>query len=325
MERGVRAGAFQSLDVVALAGGVGGAKLAYGLSRLLSPDRFAIIVNTGDDFEHLGLTICPDLDTVTYTLAERANPETGWGLVDETFNCLAAVESLGGPTWFRLGDRDLATHLMRTQALREGARLTAVIEELAHAMGIAHRILPMTDDICRTQVLTDEGTLPFQEYFVKRHWEPVVRGFRWEGIERAEPTPEVLTSLKRADLVVICPSNPFVSIDPILMLPGVREAVREKPAVAVSPILGGDVVKGPAAKMCRELGVPVSAVSVARHYEDFLDGFVLDVVDRDLIPRVEALGMAAQAMPTMMKSVETRVEVARGVLHFAVTRIVAPG
>ena len=318
-------GTFDALNVVALAGGVGGAKLAYGLSRLLPPDRFSVVVNTGDDFEHLGLTICPDLDTVTYTLAERDNPETGWGLIGETFHCLDAIKDLGGPGWFHLGDRDLATHLLRTEALRDGRRLTEVTGRLARAVGVEHAILPMTDDVCRTQVLTDEGVLAFQEYFVHRHWKPVVRGFRWAGAEDARPTLEVRMALGEADLVVICPSNPFVSIDPILNLPGVREAVRQKPAVAVSPILGGEVVKGPAAKMCQELGATPSALSVARRYEDILDGFVLDEVDRDLVPEVEVLGMAACAKPTLMVSAQTRISVARDVLHFAVSFLAAPG
>jgi LPPG:FO 2-phospho-L-lactate transferase len=315
----------EAIDVVALAGGVGGAKLAYGLSRLLPPARFSVIVNNGDDFEHLGLTICPDLDTVTYTLAERDNPETGWGLVDESFHCLGAIEALGGPAWFQLGDRDLATHLLRTQALRQGARLTEVTGRLARAMGVAHSILPSTDDVWRTQVLTEEGPLSFQEYFVRRHWEPVVRGFEWIGVGQAKPTPEVRARLGRADLILICPSNPFVSIDPILALPGVRGAVARKPTVGVSPILGGEVVKGPAAKMCRELGVTPSAVSVARHYAGLLDGFVLDAVDRDLVPQVEALGMAARAMPTMMVSAETRIAVARDVLRFAASLLATSG
>ncbi len=316
---------WETLNVVALAGGVGGAKLAYGLSRLLPPEQLAVIVNTGDDFKHLGLTICPDLDTVTYTLAERDNPETGWGLVDETFHCLAAIENLGGPAWFQLGDRDLATHLLRTHALQEGARLTEVTAKLARAMGVTHSILPATDDVWRTQVLTDEGTLPFQTYFVKRHWEPVVRGFQWVGVGVAGPTPEVRWRLRRADLIVICPSNPFVSIDPILNLPDVREWVGAKRTVAVSPILGGEVVKGPAAKMCRELGITPSAVSVACHYADVLDGFVLDAMDQDLVPEVEALGMAARAMPTMMDSPGTRVSVARDVLGFAASLLATPG
>lgn len=302
------------IRVVALAGGVGGAKLVQGLTAVLPPARLSIIVNTGDDFEHLGLTICPDLDTVLYTLAGVASAETGWGRRGETYHTLEAVQALGGPGWFRLGDRDLATHLLRTAWLREGVRLTEVTRRLAAALGVAHPLLPMCDAPFRTRVLTDTGELDFQSYFVRRRWQPVVRGFRWAGA--ALPSPEVRAALSAAGLVVLCPSNPFVSIDPILALPGVREAIAGRTTVAVSPILGGEAVKGPAAKMFRELGEAPSAVAVARHYGDLLDGFVLDAVDADLVPQVAALGMAAEALPTLMPDVETRRAVARAVLAF---------
>lgn len=308
--------AFATLRVVALAGGVGGARLVQGLAALLPPAQLTIIVNTGDDFEHLGLTICPDLDTVLYTLAGLAHPETGWGLAGETFVTLARVAELGGPAWFRLGDRDLATHLVRTHWLRAGFRLTEVMHRLAEAASVLHPLLPMTDDRCRTKVLTDEGELDFQEYFVHRQWQPRVRGFRWEGGASAQPTPEVLAALAGADLVVFCPSNPFVSLDPILNLPGVREQIAARCAVAVSPILGGQTVKGPAAKMFRELGVEPSAVAVAEHYRGLLRGFVLDSMDAALAPPVTAWGMAAHVMPTLMPGLPERIAVAQGVLEF---------
>lgn len=312
---------FATLRVVALAGGVGGARLAQGLAALLPPERLTLIVNTGDDFEHLGLTICPDLDTVLYTLAGLAHPETGWGLAGETFVTLSRVAELGGPAWFHLGDRDLATHLVRTHWLRAGLRLTEVMRRLAEASGVLHPLLPMTDDRCRTKVLTGEGELDFQDYFVHRQWQPQISGFRWEGLETAAPTPEVLAALSAADLVVFCPSNPFVSLDPILNLPGVRERIAAHCAVAVSPILGGQTVKGPAAKMFRELGVEPSAVAVAGHYRDLLRGFVLDRVDAALAPQVTALGLAAHVMPTLMPGLPERIAVAQGVLEFGATLV----
>lgn len=303
--------------VVALAGGVGGAKLVQGLAHLLPPAHLRVIVNTGDDFEHLGLTICPDLDTVVYTLAGVANSATGWGLRDETFNCLNSVERLGGPTWFRLGDRDLATHLLRTARLNSGARLTDVTAELAAALGVEHAVLPMSDGPFRTLVLTDEGELPFQVYFVQRHWMPVVREIYWLG--NANPSPEVVDALTWADVVIICPSNPFVSIDPILALPGVRSAISSIPVVAVSPILGGKAVKGPAAKIFRELGIAPTATAVAAHYREFLSGFVLDDVDAALAPEVRPLAIVPRVMDTMMLGLSERITVARGVLDFAAT------
>lgn len=305
--------------IAALAGGVGGAKLAQGLAHLLPPEGLSVIVNTGDDFEHLGLTVCPDLDTVTYTLAGIANPETGWGLAGETFHCLEALGALGGPTWFHLGDRDLATHILRTQRLRAGQRLTEVTEQITEALGIQHRILPMSDRPYRTKVLTDEGELEFQEYFVRRRWQPEVQGFRWEGEEEARPTPEVLRALEMADAVILCPSNPWVSIGPILRLPGVKEAVGARVSVAVTPILGGQAVKGPAAKMFRELGLEPSALTVAEQYADFLTGFVIDEVDEDLEPEVQALGLQTLVTDTLMRTTEDRVRVAEEVLAFAAT------
>ena len=306
------------LNVIALAGGVGGARMACGLAALLPPERLTVIVNTGDDFTHWGLTICPDIDTVLYNLAGLANPKTGWGLRAESYTCLAAVEKLGGPGWFRLGDRDLATHLMRTEMLRGGARLTEATRRLADNLGIRHAVLPMSDTPCPTIVISDEGELDFQTYFVQRACEPPVRALRWENADTAEATPEVQAALEKADLVVICPSNPFVSIDPILNLPGVRAAVRSIPTLAISPILGGRTIKGPAAKMFAELGhaTAPTARDVAAYYQDLLDGFVLDQLDSDLTSQIEALGVKAAAMPTLMLDLARQTQVARGMLKF---------
>ena len=304
-------------SVVALAGGVGGARLAQGLAAVLPPDQLSIVVNTGDDFEHLGLTICPDLDTVTYTLAGLSNPGTGWGIEGDTFNCLEGIRRLGGSTWFRLGDQDLATHILRTNLLRqEGQRLTEVTRTLCTHLGVKHKILPMCDTPLRTIVLTDQGEMDFQAYFVREEFQPVVQGFRWRGVEEGQPTAEVMTAIESASLVIFCPSNPFVSIDPILNLPGIRQALPERTVVAVSPILGGKVVKGPAAKMFQELGFEATAVNVARHYQGLLSGFVLDEVDKALEPEIRRLGMAARAMPSLMPELKERVEVARQVLSF---------
>ncbi len=308
---------FSGLHVAALAGGVGGARLAQGLAALLPAEQLSIIVNTGDDFEHLGLAICPDLDTVTYTLAGLSNPAAGWGLADETYHCLEALGKLGGPDWFRLGDRDLATHLVRTSLLRSGMRLTQATGQITQALGVRHAILPMCDMPVHTRVITDQGELDFQEYFVHFGWQPRLTGLRWEGIEEARPSAEVLAALDQADLVVMCPSNPFVSIDPILLLPGIRPLLQKRLVVAVSPILGGKTVKGPAAKMFQELGIEPSAPAVAEHYQDVLDGFVLDEIDAALQAAVETLGMAACAIPTLMSGLDERKAVAQGVLEFA--------
>jgi LPPG:FO 2-phospho-L-lactate transferase len=309
------------LRIAALAGGVGGAKLVQGLAYLLPSFRLRIIVNTGDDFEHLGLSISPDVDTVMYTLAGIASPATGWGIEGETFHCLEAITRLGGPGWFRLGDRDLATHLVRTQKLKSGMRLTEVTRQLASALGVCHALLPMTDDVFRTMVVTPEGELPFQEYFVHRQCRPTVEGFRWEHSAEAGPTPEVLDALKWADVVLLCPSNPYVSLDPILALTGVRDVVGTKRVVAVTPIIGGEAVKGPAAKMLRELQGEASAVAVAAHYKDLLSGFVLDSLDASLVPAVRDLGLEALATRTLMTGLDERIALARAVLTFAASLI----
>lgn len=300
------------LKIVALAGGVGGAKLAHGLAQILLPGNLTVIVNTGDDFEHYGLYICPDLDTVCYTLAGLANPETGWGRVDETWNAIQNARNLGGPGWFNLGDQDLGTHLERTRRLKEGQALSKITRDFSRAWGVQHMVLPMSDSPVRTIVDTDEGKLAFQEYFVHRRCEPRVKGFSFDGADQAEPAAGAREAIRSADAVVICPSNPWVSIDPILsVLPGI-----EKPVYAVSPIIGGEAVKGPAAKMYRELGIEPSATAVVRHYHKLLSGFVLDEVDKQLEGEIIRLGVKTAVTKTLMKSLDDRRQLAQEVLGF---------
>lgn len=300
------------MKIAAFAGGVGGAKLADGLAQILSPEDLTVIVNTGDDFEHLGLFISPDLDTVCYTLAGLANSETGWGRAGETWNTIANVEKLGGPAWFRLGDQDIATHLERTRRLKDGQPLSQITHDFCKAWGIRHTVLPMTDSPVRTMVASDEGELAFQEYFVHRRCEPKVRGFRFDGVEVAEPAPGVHEALETADVVVFCPSNPWVSIDPILQV--VKEI--RKPVVAVSPIIGGKTVKGPAAKMYAELGIEPSALAVANHYRTILQGFVLDNADSNIESVIKDLNIKTLVTDTLMNEPADRKRLADDVLHF---------
>jgi LPPG:FO 2-phospho-L-lactate transferase len=304
--------------IVALAGGVGGAKMAFGLSRVLPPEQLTIIVNTADDFEHLGLHVAPDLDTVMYTLAGLANPETGWGLAGETWGFMSAIERLGGPSWFRLGDHDIATHVLRSERLRAGERLTEVTAELCAALGIRCAVLPMSDDPVRTMVETPTGILPFQEYFVHLKCEPAVRGFSFAGAATAKPSERALAALAQAEAIVFCPSNPFVSVAPILAVAGLDKAIRtaKAPIVAVSPIIGGAAVKGPAAKMMLELGLDVSVVGIASHYRKLVDGLVLDEADAVLAPAVEATGLRASVMPTLMRNDADRIRLAQATLDW---------
>jgi LPPG:FO 2-phospho-L-lactate transferase len=301
------------MKIVALAGGVGGAKLVDGLVQILPSEDLTIVVNTGDDFEHLGLTICPDLDTVCYTLASLANPETGWGRQAETFHALENIQILGGPDWFRLGDKDLATHLERTRLLREGQSLSQVTQHFCRSWSVQQLVLPMSDQPVRTMVDTlESGELPFQEYFVHRKCEPQVRGFRFAGIESAQPAPAVGKAIQEADAVVFCPSNPWVSIDPILAMPGLRTALTAKIVLAVSPIIGGQTIKGPAAKMYTELGIQPSALAVARHYTGLLSGFILDIVDEAL---AKEFTIPIAITQTLMKTRADRLRLAQDVLH----------
>lgn len=305
------------MNIVAFAGGVGGAKLADGLARCLLPKNLTIIVNTGDDFEHWGLRICPDLDTVCYTLAGLANPETGWGRAGETWEVFENVYQLGGLDWFRIGDKDLATHLERTRRLKTGQPLSQIVRDFCRAWSIAATILPMTDQPVATMVDSVEmGQLTFQEYFVHQHCEPTVKGFRFSGIEKAQPAPGVMKAIIQADAIVFCPSNPWVSIDPILKIKGVRSALAEKKVVAVSPIIGGQTVKGPAAKMFTELGIEPSSFAVANHYEGSISGFVLDVQDADWTDDIQAIGIRTLVVNTIMKSSTDRLQLAQDVLDF---------
>lgn len=304
---------------LAITGGVGGAKLALGLSRLLQGDELALAVNTADDFEHLGLHISPDIDTLIYTLAGENNPETGWGRRDESWNFMQALRDLGGASWFALGDRDLAVNVERSHRLREGESLSRVTAAFAAAFGVAHAVLPMTDDPVSTRVITHGGEMAFQQYFVKERCAPAVTGFRFAGVERARLNPDIAARLESPDLagVILCPSNPFVSIDPVLALPGMQERLRACPApvVAVSPVVGGAAIKGPTVKMMAELAVPNSASWVAEHYRAFLDGFVIDTVDSALAPEIEALGIKTAATNTVMVTLEDRVGLARHCLR----------
>ena len=305
---------------LAITGGVGGAKLALGLSKLLGGDELTLIVNTGDDFRHLGLHISPDIDSLVYTLSGESNPDTGWGRRDESWQFMDALATLGGETWFSLGDRDLAMHIERTRRLATGESLTRVTAGLASSLGIEHRILPMSNDSVHTKVLTAGGVMDFQHYFVRERCEPVVSGFEFDGAERAGISPEIDRCLNDPALagIILCPSNPFVSIDPILAVRGMRQRLVQStvPVVAISPLVGGAAIKGPTVKIMRELSLPNTALWVAGHYRDFLDGFVLDNQDAAFSTEVEALGLKVSVTQTVMESLDDRVKLAQVCLDF---------
>jgi LPPG:FO 2-phospho-L-lactate transferase len=307
-------------SVVALCGGVGGAKLALGLYRVLPPDSLTLIVNTGDDFDHLGLRICPDLDTTLYTLADLANPEAGWGRRDETWTFMKTLADLGGETWFRLGDADLALHVERTRRLKAGEPLSRIVAEVAQRFRIHAAIVPMSDEAVRTRVHTREAVLAFQEYFVRRRCEPTVTALEYAGATAARIAPQALAALNAADVaaIILCPSNPYLSVDPILALPGMRAALKAAPApvVAVTPLVAGKAIKGPTAKIMAELEVPLSSAAIARHYADFIDGFVLDRADATLAP---AFSCSLLVADTLMVTLADRERLAREVLQFAAT------
>ena len=311
-------------SILALAGGVGGAKLARGLAKILPPDALTVAVNTGDDFEHLGLHISPDLDTVMYTLAGRNNLETGWGLAGETWQFMAALEALGGETWFKLGDQDLATHIERTRLLAEGKSLTAVTGRLAARLGVEHTIIPMSDDRVRTRVYTDQGRLAFQVYFVRMRATPEVNGIDFVGIDAATLSAPFAAAFadKRLGAIVLCPSNPVLSIMPILVVPGVRAMIvrRQVPLVALSPIIGGKAVKGPAAAVMRGLGHEPSATGVAAFYRDLaLDGLVIDTVDAEAAPEIRAGGTEVLITDALMRDADDSARLAAEVVAFAAT------
>ena len=308
--------------VVALSGGIGGAKLALGLSRVLPPGALTVIANTADDCVQLGLHISPDIDTLMYTLAGLSDSERGWGRKDETWNCMEALGALGGETWFRLGDRDLATNIERTHLLAAGHSLTDITSRFCGRLGLSTRILPMSDDKVRTKVRTDAGWLEFQDYFVRRRCEPAVRGIAYEGAAAAQPSASVLEALAdpRLSAIVICPSNPILSIDPILAVPGMKDAIAQAaaPVIAVSPIIGGAAVKGPTAKMMRELGEEPSVLAIARRYRHLVDVLVVDVEDRHLEGLREIPLVAAR---TLMRSEADKDELARVTLALAAGRM----
>jgi LPPG:FO 2-phospho-L-lactate transferase len=300
--------------IIALAGGVGGARLAHGLARVLPAGNLTVVVNTGDDFSHLGLHICPDPDTVLYTLSELADPERGWGLKDETFHAMAALGRLGGENWFALGDRDLATHIERTRRLAAGDSLSAITADFARRLGINQAIIPMSDDPIRTIVHTDEGDLPFQDYFVRRHCEPQITGLTFQGAGQAAPSPALRALMESGAVsgIVICPSNPFLSIDPILAVPGIRAWLRGRrfPCIAVSPLIGGKAVKGPAAKIMAELKREATPRAIAQHYQGLIDGLMIDEADA-----AQAFG-ECHITATLMRDIAGRERLAREALAY---------
>lgn len=304
--------------ILALSGGVGGSKLALGLARILPPGELIVAVNTGDDFEHLGLHVSPDIDTLTYTLAGLENQKTGWGRRDETWSFMEALGALGGETWFKLGDRDLAVHVERTRRLRSGEKLSKITFEIVRALGISSHILPMSDDPVRTRVMTQTVAMDFQRYFVEAKCAPKVTGFIFDGAAHARPHPEILATIRNPSLraVIICPSNPYISIDPMLALPGIRAALESCPApvIAVSPIIGGRSVKGPTAKMMRELGYAANVLTVAAHYRELIDGLVIDTLDARLATQ---LGVPTAVEPSLMLSLSDRERLASATLDFA--------
>ena len=307
--------------LAALAGGVGAARFLRGLVQVVPPEDITVLVNTGDDDWFHGLLVCPDLDTVTYTLAGAENPGTGWGLAGETFAAIDALERYGSPTWFRLGDQDLATHLYRTERLRDGASLSTIAAELAHAWGVTSRLLPMSDDAISTRIDVRAGDgsvteLRMQEWFVRERAEPPVVAVRFDGVERAAPAPGVLEALEEADTVVVCPSNPVISIGPILAVPGVRDTLRARRerVVGVSPIIAGAPVKGPADRLMDPLGMEVSCVGVARAYRDFCSTLVIDAGDASRATEVDALGVHAVVTDTLMRDARVAAALARNAL-----------
>jgi len=305
--------------VCILSGGVGGAKLVLGMSEILDPKEFIVVANTGDDFVHLGLHISPDIDTLVYTLAGMVDEKRGWGLKDESWNFLSAVRDLGGETWFNLGDKDLAMHVERTKELKAGVSLSQVTKKLSAALGVKIDIVPMADSSVATTILTDDGPLAFQHYFVRDKCNPKVKGFKFEGLDKARPADGINRfNAERQRALLIAPSNPFVSIDPILGIPKLRETFIGSCQVklAVSPIVGGIAIKGPAAKMMSELGIPSTATEVARHYLGLIDGIVIDEVDRDQASQIESLGIKPFVTKTIMSTLDDKIGLATDCIEY---------
>ncbi|MEI8308048.1 MAG: 2-phospho-L-lactate transferase [Chloroflexales bacterium] len=308
--------------ILVLAGGVGAARFIEGLVQVVPPETITAVVNTGDDMELHGLRISPDLDIVTCTLADLIDREQGWGISGDTDECMSWLVKLGGPGWFKLGDRDLALHIRRTAMLREGFTLSQITDSFRQSLGVAVRIMPMSDDLVPTHILTDVGEMHFEEYFVRRRAQDVVRGVRYVGIESARPAPGLLDLIASAEMILIAPSNPVVSVGPILAIPGVREAIIASPApvITVSPIVGGAPIKGPAAPLMRALGLEISAVGVAQAYAGLLDGIVIDQVDANLAVRIEALGVRVAVTDTIMRGPTQKANLARVALQLAEAR-----
>lgn len=310
------------MKIVALAGGVGGAKMVDGLVKAQPSIELTVVVNTGDDFEHLGLFICPDIDTVCYTLAGIANPETGWGRDDESWNFISELKALGGDDWFSIGDKDLATHIERTKRLKEGQSLSSIVQDFCNMWHVIFPVLPMSNDKVATIVCTIEfGDISFQDYFVRKKCTPTIKSFRFEGINKATPAPGVIDSIEQADAIVICPSNPWVSIDPILQLPEILPALRQKPIIAISPIVKGKSIKGPAAKMYLNLGIKPSALAVAEHYKDILKAIVIDNEDLSFSKAIIQLGIIPFNTNTIMKNATDRFNLGQDVLNY-INRII---
>jgi LPPG:FO 2-phospho-L-lactate transferase len=308
------------MKIVALAGGVGGAKLAYGFAQILKPGDLTVIVNTGDDFEHYGLSISPDLDTVCYSLANIADPLTGWGREGDNYQSLDEAVKLGGPDWFKIGNKDLATHLERTRRLKAGSSLSDITRDFCRKWDISSKVIPMSDDKVSTFIITAElGAISFQEYFVHQKCQPIIKSIEFSGIKNAKPVPSIITDLESAGLVVICPSNPWVSVDPILSVPGIKDAVSRKKVIAVSPIIQGKALKGPAAKMFFELGIQPSAEVVANHYKGLIQGFVFDQLDLNLKSKMDQKGIITLTTNTIMKDNLDKVRLAERIINFSET------
>ena len=318
-----KSNSLSKVKYLALSGGVGGAKLALGISNCIEPETLAIVANVGDDFEHLGLNICPDIDTLTYTLANLNNPETGWGRSNDTFNFMKTIKSLKGENWFKLGDQDLALHILRTQRLRSGEKLSSITRQICNVLGVKVHIVPISDDPIQTIVQTAEGHFPLQRYFVHKKCQPKVTGFKYEGSDNALANRLILEKILDINLkaVILCPSNPYISIDPILAIRGLRETLKQckAPVVAVSPIVGGQSLKGPTAKMMEELGEVVSAHTVACHYGELIDGIIIDSSDAKLEQSIQDEGIRTCVVPTIMTSKQDKIKLAQDTLNFAAT------